>query len=189
MAMTTLTGRGPGLKRSLGRVVGLLFAAMFVVQTVGVAFALRRKREVSLVPDPASDDVTLTSIYGPLEFASTAQAFRGGTLTCLYGGGTLDLRGATLAPGGATLRIQAFKMAPRSSFRRPGGSRSRSSGSAASTTADERDPRAGCDQDPSSRGRRRGNLTKSRGRIPAHCVEGEPSATPDTQTGHLTLDG
>jgi hypothetical protein len=108
MAMTTLTGREPGLKRSLGRVVGLLFAAMFVVQTVGVAFALRRKREVSLVPDPASDDVTLTSIYGPLEFASTAQAFRGGTLTCLYGGGTLDLRGATLAPGGATLRIQAF---------------------------------------------------------------------------------
>jgi hypothetical protein len=108
MAMTTLTGSGPGLKHSLGRVVGLLFAAMLVVQTVGVAFALRRKREVSLVPDPASDDVALTSIFGPLGFASTAKAFRGGTLTCLYGGGILDLRGATLAPGGATLRIQAF---------------------------------------------------------------------------------
>ncbi|MDP9467979.1 MAG: cell wall-active antibiotics response protein [Chloroflexota bacterium] len=106
--MTTLSGSGPGLKRSLGRVVGLLFAAMLVVQTVGVAFALRRKREVSLVPDPASDDVALTSIFGPLEFTSTAQAFRGGTLTCLYGGGILDLRGAVLAPGGATLRIQAF---------------------------------------------------------------------------------
>jgi hypothetical protein len=108
MAMTTLTGSGPGLKRALGRLVGLLFAAMLVVQTVGVAFALRRKREVSLVPDPASDDVALTSIFSPLEFTSTAQAFRGGTLTCLYGGGILDLRGAVLGPGGATLRMQAF---------------------------------------------------------------------------------
>jgi hypothetical protein len=108
MAMTTLTGSGPGLKRSLGRLVGLLFAAMLVVQTVGVAFALRRKREVSLVPDPASDDIALTSIFGPLEFTSAAQAFRGGTLTCLYGGGILDLRAAALAPGGTTLRIQAL---------------------------------------------------------------------------------
>ncbi|MEA2549904.1 MAG: hypothetical protein QOE42_2502, partial [Chloroflexota bacterium] len=105
--MTTLTGSGLGLKRALGRLVGLLFGAMLVVQTVGVALALRRKREVSLAPDPASDDVSLTSIFGPLEFTSTSQAFRGGTVTCMYGGGTLDLRGAKLAPGGATLRIQA----------------------------------------------------------------------------------
>jgi hypothetical protein len=106
--MTTLTGSGLGLKRALGRLVGLLFGAMLVVQTVGVALALRRKREVSLAPDPASDDVSLTSIFGPLEFTSTSQAFQGGTLTCMYGGGVLDLRGAKLAPGGATLRIQAF---------------------------------------------------------------------------------
>jgi hypothetical protein len=108
IAMTTLTGSGPGLKRVFSRLVRLLFAAMLVLQTVGVAFALRRKREVSLAPDPASDDVALTSIFGPLDFTSTARAFRGGTLTCLYGGGILDLRGAALAPGGATLRIQAF---------------------------------------------------------------------------------
>jgi hypothetical protein len=81
---------------------------MLVVQTAGVAFALRRKRGVSAAPEPESNDVALTSIFGPLEFTSTAQAFRGGTLTCLYGGGILDLRGAVLAPGGATLRIQAF---------------------------------------------------------------------------------
>lgn len=96
------------MKRALGRLVGLLFGAMFVVQTVGLAFALRRKRVASEAPDPASDEVALTSIFGPLEFTSTAQEFRGGTLTCLYGGGILDLRGAVLAPGGATLRIQAF---------------------------------------------------------------------------------
>ena len=108
MAMTTPTGSGPGIKRGFGRLVRLLFGAMFVVQTVGVAFALRRKRAVSEAPEPESNDVALTSIFGPLEFTSTAQAFRGGTLTCLYGGGILDLRGAVLAPGGATLRIQAF---------------------------------------------------------------------------------
>jgi hypothetical protein len=108
MEMTTFTGSRPAMKRAFGRLVRLLFAAMFVVRTAGVAFALRRKRAVSDAPDPASDDVALTSIFGPLEFTSTAQAFRGGTLTCLYGGGILDLRGAVLAPGGATLRIQAF---------------------------------------------------------------------------------
>ncbi len=106
--MATLIGRGPGIKRGFGHLVRFLFGAMFVVQTVGVAFALRRKRAVSEAPDPESNEVALTSIFGPLAFTSTARAFRGGTLTCLYGGGILDLRGAVLAPGGATLRIQAF---------------------------------------------------------------------------------
>jgi hypothetical protein len=44
MAMTTPTGTGPGIKRGFGRLVRFLFGAMFVVQTVRVAFALRRKR-------------------------------------------------------------------------------------------------------------------------------------------------
>jgi len=96
------------MKRALGRLVGLVFVAMFVVQSAGVAFALRRKREVIDAPDPASDEVALSSIFGPLDFTSTAHGFRGGSLSCLYGGGTLDLRGATLAPGGATIRVQAF---------------------------------------------------------------------------------
>jgi hypothetical protein len=67
MAMTTLTGNRPGLKRAFGRLVRLRFATMLVVQTVGVAFELRRKRVVSRAPDPASDDVALTSIFGPLD--------------------------------------------------------------------------------------------------------------------------
>jgi len=96
------------MKRAFGRLVGLLFVTMFTIQSAGAAFALRRKREVSEVPDPASDDVVLSSIFGPLDFTSTAQAFRGGSLSCLFGGGILDLRGANLAPGGATLQVQAF---------------------------------------------------------------------------------
>ena len=96
------------MKRTFGRLVGLVLATMLIVQTAGVAFALRRKREVINAPHAASDEVTLASIFGPLDFRSTAQAFRGGSLSCLYGGGILDLRGATLAPGGANLRVQAF---------------------------------------------------------------------------------
>lgn len=96
------------MKRAFGRVVGLLFVTMFIAQAAGAAFALRRKREVIEAPDPASDEITLSSIFGPLDFTSTAQGFRGGRLSCLFGGGIVDLRGATLAPGGATLRVQAF---------------------------------------------------------------------------------
>jgi hypothetical protein len=109
MSMTIRTMPGePGMKRALGRLFGLLFFTMLTVQTAGVAFALRRKRDVIDAPDPASDEVALASIFGALDFTSTAQGFRGGSLSCLYGGGILDLRGATLAPGGATLQVQAF---------------------------------------------------------------------------------
>ena len=41
-------------------------------------------------------------------FRRTATSFRGGTLDCWYGGGTIDLRGATLAPNGARLDVRAI---------------------------------------------------------------------------------
>jgi hypothetical protein len=46
--------------------------------------------------------------FGPLEYRSTSSAFRGGTVTTWFGGGTLDLREATLSPEGATLRVSAL---------------------------------------------------------------------------------
>jgi hypothetical protein len=95
------------MKPALRRPLRFLLVTWVVVQAAGVAFALRRKREVIGAPDPASNEVALSSIFGPLDFTSTAPAFRGGGLSCLYGGGILDLRGAVLAPGGATLRVQA----------------------------------------------------------------------------------
>ena len=105
---TPFDASGPGINRALSRPLRFLFVTWVVVQTAGVAFALRRKRDAVDVPDPASDEVALSSIFGPLEFTSTAPGFRGGRLSCLYGGGTLDLRGAVLAAGGATLRVQAL---------------------------------------------------------------------------------
>ena len=59
------------------------------------------KQRTPSVGDADSDEVALVTIFEPLEFASTAKAFRGGSLLCWYGGGDLDLRDATLDPAGA----------------------------------------------------------------------------------------
>jgi hypothetical protein len=96
------------MNRALSRPLRVLFVTWVVAQTAGVAFALRRKREIIDAPDPASNEIALSSIFGPLDFRSTAPGFRGGRLSCLYGGGILDLRDAVLAADGATLRVQAL---------------------------------------------------------------------------------
>jgi Cell wall-active antibiotics response 4TMS YvqF len=53
----------------------------------------------------ANDEDTLiaTGIFGGPEVASTSQNFRGGSLTAVFGGVTLDLRGARPAPEGAAI--------------------------------------------------------------------------------------
>lgn len=53
-------------------------------------------------------EVDLVAIYDASNFASTSPAFRRATVTAWYGGGTLDLRAATLDPAGARLTIRAL---------------------------------------------------------------------------------
>ena len=93
-------------------VIGRLIAAVsvaFVVTMIGGAIAARQAKErIVPVDDPEADEVTLAAIFGPIDFRSTATSFRGGTLDCWYGGGTIDLRGATLAPTGARLDVRAI---------------------------------------------------------------------------------
>jgi hypothetical protein len=96
------------MTRAFGRIGRFLLAAWFVLQCAGVAIAIRTKRRVVPTTDPAADEVVLSAIFGQLDFASTADRFRGGVLYCLYGGGVLDLRGATLDPSGANLHVEAF---------------------------------------------------------------------------------
>ena len=43
-----------------------------------------------------------------VDFASTAPAFRRGSVLTWYGGGQIDLRGATLDPAGAELKVRAL---------------------------------------------------------------------------------
>lgn len=58
--------------------------------------------------EPADDEIDVVAIYDTSNLASTASALRRARVTAWYGGGTLDLRGATLDPAGATLTIRAL---------------------------------------------------------------------------------
>jgi hypothetical protein len=91
----------------IGRVVGLAFIGMAGTMAVGAAAALNARQRIVPTTDPAADDITVASIFGPLAYTSTSKHFTGGTVECWYGGGALDLRDAVLAPGGATLRLKA----------------------------------------------------------------------------------
>jgi len=94
--------------RLIRTVIGLAIGG-FVLTAVATALAAASaKRRIVPVEDPEADEVHLVSIFAPLAFQSTAKAFRGGTLDCWYGGGTLDLREATLAPEGALLSVKAI---------------------------------------------------------------------------------
>lgn len=65
----------------------------------------------SLIPsigDEQSDEIALVAIANGVELRSTATAFRGGRITAWMGGLELDLRAATLAPGGGRLEVTAF---------------------------------------------------------------------------------
>ena len=90
-----------------GRLFGVLLLGWFATMAVAASVALQRKREAPPASDPDADTIELRAIFAPLEFASTASAFRGGSVECWFGGGTIDLRGATLALEGANLRTTA----------------------------------------------------------------------------------
>jgi hypothetical protein len=94
--------------RVIGRLLALLTAGMFVSMVVGAIAARNAKARIVPVEDPEANEIALTGIFGPLAYRSRATAFRGGTVDCWYGGGTIDLRGATLDPAGATLRVRAI---------------------------------------------------------------------------------
>jgi hypothetical protein len=88
------------------RLISLFFLTWFAFMFAMLIRANQRKRTLPPPPDPAADTVELVAALGPLDFRSTATAFRGGRLECQFGGGTVDLRGATLHPDGADLRVE-----------------------------------------------------------------------------------
>ncbi len=96
--------RRPLLKRALRAfiLVNLLFAL------ISVAIALVVKRTHPSVGDEDSDELDLVTIFDELKLKSRATSFRGGSWITMFGGGELDLRGATLDPSGATLRVRAL---------------------------------------------------------------------------------
>ncbi len=96
------------MNRLLGA-VGLLAAAGLVVPAA-LAFKEKSRREIAGLPafDEDADELDIAAIFDGLEARSRATSFRGGEILVWYGGGTLDLREATLDPAGATLRVRAI---------------------------------------------------------------------------------
>jgi hypothetical protein len=76
-----------------------------IASAIGAAIA--RNHMVSR-GQPEDDEFDLVAIMSPLDFTSTAKAFRRGSYLAWYGGGSLDLRGASLDPAGATLTVRAI---------------------------------------------------------------------------------
>ena len=89
------------------RAIGVLLVAWFTFMIGAAIYAAMKRRDVA-PPDPGADEVDLVASFGPLEFHSESGAFRGGTVTTMFGGGEVDLRDATLDPAGATLQIKTL---------------------------------------------------------------------------------
>jgi predicted membrane protein len=96
------------MNRLLGSVAVLAAVGLAVPPALAYMAKARRQREGALPFDEDADELDLAVIFDPLQARSQATAFRGGEVLAWYGGGTLDLRDATLDPAGATLRIRAI---------------------------------------------------------------------------------
>ncbi len=91
----------------LMRLASFLLFGWFLFVFGAMAYA-RLKGPSPTQPEPDADEIDLVATFGPLDYRSTSSAFRGGTVATWFGGGTLDLRDATLAAEGATLRVSAL---------------------------------------------------------------------------------
>lgn len=75
-----------------------------VLAAIGSAFAAMVMRgRLASRGGPEDDELELVTIFEPLDLTSRASALRRVSATTWYGGGTLDLRPATLDAAGATL--------------------------------------------------------------------------------------
>ena len=89
----------------LGRIIRLVMLGFFATIAASTVGAFIAKRRVVSRGGPEDDEVALATIMDEIKFRSTAKAFRGGSALLWMSGGDIDLRGATLDPAGATLRV------------------------------------------------------------------------------------
>ena len=88
------------------RILRLVVIGWIVSMVAGAVAALQARRRIGPNSPETADDIVASAIFGPLDYHSTALNLRSGTLELWYGGGVLDLRDATLAPGGANLNVK-----------------------------------------------------------------------------------
>ena len=90
------------------KIIAGLIGLIATIAIGAAVAAASRKREIVPLDDEDANEVRLVAIFSPVAFHSTANAFRGGTLDCWYGGGIIDLRDATLDSAGAHLEVKAI---------------------------------------------------------------------------------
>jgi hypothetical protein len=82
------------------RVAGAVMAVNAAAFVAGRWYAARASTGDELSPEFAR-----TTVWGGLEFSSRAPALTSGSVTVVGGGAVVDLRAATLDPGGCLLRM------------------------------------------------------------------------------------
>lgn len=97
------------MRRFVSRSLALLALTVFAVPPIVAAVAkFRGDRPTVADFDPTADEIDLGVIFEGFDLRSEATAFRGGDLLLCYGGGSLDMRGATLDPAGGRLRVRSM---------------------------------------------------------------------------------
>lgn len=102
-AVEVAAAAGPG---ALGR-VGRAFVALTLVTAVTAIVGQLVARRLSY-GDESSDDVRLAVIMGGAEFSSFAPQLRSASAIAFWAGLSLDLRDASLGPGGADLELRTI---------------------------------------------------------------------------------
>ncbi len=97
------------MPRPLLRLLGLSALVALAVPPVAAALVKSRGGRPTVADfEPLADEIDVAAIFEGFELRSQAPSFRGGDLLLWYGGGVLDLRGATLDPAGGTLTVRSI---------------------------------------------------------------------------------
>ena len=94
--------------RPISTLLRTLLVFSLVVGIGSAIAAYLAKGRMTSRGEPADDELDLVAIYETQDLTSRAPALRRVSVTAWYGGGTLDLRRATLDPAGATLTVRAL---------------------------------------------------------------------------------
>ena len=86
-----------------------LFFGLFLVGGIASALAAAyAKGRIQSHGGEEDDEFDVASIFSGQDFSSRAPSLRRGSVLSWYGGGTVDLRGATLDPAGATITARSI---------------------------------------------------------------------------------
>ncbi len=94
--------------RTIRSILGMTFGILILSSIISAVVAAVAKQRLASSGTETDDEFDLVTIFDGVDFASTAHAFRRGSVLTWYGGGQIDLRGATLDPGGVRLTLHAL---------------------------------------------------------------------------------